>query len=175
MSLRIALLGMLAAKGPASGYELAKLFDRSINLAWQAKHSQIYPELGKMVESGAVTVEEAGGGRGRKVCTVTQAGRDEIKQWLTDGDLHRSVRNEIALRAFLVPILPPAEAAAVMRAEAERQAAQVAELTELKARDKPGTPTEPSFGTYALDLGIRSAELIRQWATETADDLERRS
>ncbi|MEU6483495.1 PadR family transcriptional regulator [Streptomyces sp. NPDC046887] len=177
MSLRIALLGTLASKGPASGYELAKTFDDVINQVWQAKHSQIYPELAKMVESGAVTVEETGGGRGRKVYTITEAGRTEIDAWVAHPEPHRAVRNETALRAFLLPLLPPDRAAATMRGLAERHAALLDDLlkdrAEIEARgDAPG---EPPFGGYALDLGIRTFTVLRDWAQETAEDLERRA
>ncbi|MEU8825231.1 PadR family transcriptional regulator [Streptomyces sp. NPDC048636] len=175
MSLRIALLGTLASRGPASGYELAKRFEDSINLVWQAKHSQIYPELAKMVQGGAVTVEDVGGGRGRKVYTVTDVGRDEIVQWVTGEDPYRSVRNVTALRGFLVPLLPPDQAVAVMRAEADRHTAVLAELTQRKADVEARTgPDESVFGAYALDLGIRTTEMLRQWAIDTAEDLERR-
>jgi DNA-binding PadR family transcriptional regulator len=176
MSLRIALLGTLAAHGPASGYELSKAFDDSVNHVWQAKHSQIYPELAKMVTSGAVTVEDAGGGRGRKVYTVTETGQGEIINWLTDENTHRSNRNETALRAFLISLLEPREAAAVMRAEADRHSARLDELEKLRAVvDGRQKPDGPRFGNYALDLGIRTTRMLQQWAVDTAEDLERRS
>ena len=58
MSLRHALLGLLA-QGPASGYDLTRAFDGGIGrYAWQAGHSRIYPELGKMTEAGQVVVDE---------------------------------------------------------------------------------------------------------------------
>ncbi len=176
MSLRIALLGTLAHHGPASGYELAKRFDASFNLVWQAKHSQIYPELARMVESGAVTVEDGGGGRGRKVYTVTDAGRDEVVQWVTGEDPYRNVRNVTALRGFLVTLLPPDEAGAAMRAEEARHAATLAGLLELQEEvDARTAPDSPPFGAYALDLGLRTTRMLEQWAADTAEDLERRA
>ncbi|MEU3027702.1 PadR family transcriptional regulator [Streptomyces incarnatus] len=176
MSLRIALLGTLAFTGPASGYELAKQFDSSVNHIWQAKHSQIYPELAKMVKTGAVTVEEVGDGRGRKIYTVTDAGREEITRWACDGDPHRNVRDETALRGFLVTLLPPAQGAAVMRAEESRFAARLAEMEALKAEVEARTTAQsPRFGLYAIDLGLRTHQMLRQWAADTAEDLERRA
>ncbi|MEU9706871.1 helix-turn-helix transcriptional regulator [Streptomyces sp. NPDC047981] len=176
MSLRIALLGTLAFHGPASGYELAKRFDASMNLVWQAKHSQIYPELSKLVQTGAATVEAAGDGRGRKIYTVTEEGRNEIVQWVTNDDMHRRIRSETALRGFLVTLLPPDEAADVMRAEAEYHANRLAELEVHQAAVAAKTAPDdtPLFGTYALDLGLRITRVLSQWAAGTAEDLERR-
>ncbi|MEU0283972.1 PadR family transcriptional regulator [Streptomyces sp. NPDC006195] len=176
MSLRIALLGTLAFHGPASGYELAKRFDASVNYVWQAKHSQIYPELAKMVQTGAVTVEDAGGGRGRKVYTVTDSGRDEIAHWAGAEDPYRSIRNGSALRGFLVTLLPPDEAAAAMRAEEARHSVALAGLLTLeKEVDARTAPDSPPFGEYALDLGLRTTRMLQQWAADTAEDLERRA
>ncbi len=41
MSLRHALLGLLS-EGPASGYDLLKLFDNSLANVWPATQSQLY-------------------------------------------------------------------------------------------------------------------------------------
>lgn len=175
MSLRIALLGMLAANGPASGYELTKQFDNSMNLAWQAKHSQIYPELAKMVASNAVVMEDLGDLRRRKVYTITDSGRQEIVQWLTSEDIPRNTRSELALRGFLVTLLEAAQAAALMREEADRLAAEIKELEDLQQAKAASTGPEPPFGRYALDLGIRVARARQQWAADTAADLETRA
>ncbi|PRC47663.1 PadR family transcriptional regulator, partial [Mycobacterium sp. ITM-2017-0098] len=43
MSLRIAALGLLA-EGPASGYDLLKLFEKSMANVWPATQSQLYSE-----------------------------------------------------------------------------------------------------------------------------------
>ncbi|MEU8759728.1 PadR family transcriptional regulator [Streptomyces sp. NPDC048659] len=175
MSLRIALLGTLAHHGPATGYELAKRFDTSVNLVWQARHGQIYPELAKMEASGAVTVENAGDGRGRKVYTVTEAGRDEVSAWVHGDDHFRGVRNESALRGFLVSLLPPRDAAAVMRAEEARHAARLDDVLRLKEEVEARTAPADPFGKYALDLGVRNATMMRDWAADTARDLEERA
>ena len=42
----------LYATGPASGYDLAKSFERSLNHVWQAGHTQIYPELVRWPPTG---------------------------------------------------------------------------------------------------------------------------
>ncbi|WP_406318700.1 PadR family transcriptional regulator [Streptosporangium sp. NBC_01639] len=177
MSLRMALLGLLTSAGPASGYDLTKLFESSINHAWQAKHSQIYPELNKMTADGLVTVEEEGP-RGRKTYTITGEGTRELRGWLIGKEPSRSFRSEGALRAFLLPTLEPHEAVALLRAEAEAYGAKLAELEELRERKAAGCAADDppdkgsQFGKYALDLGIRQARTIRAWAEETAAEIE---
>ncbi|MFE1172244.1 PadR family transcriptional regulator [Streptomyces sp. NPDC058773] len=174
MSKSLRLRSMLAANGPASGYELAKQFDSSINLAWRAKHSQIYPELARMVASDAATVEDTGDTRRRKVYTITDTGRQEITQWLTGEETSSNVRSELALRAFLVGLLDPAQAAELIRQEADRLAAQLQQLEGLRSALDESAASQAPFGSYALDLGIRVARARHEWAGDTAADLERR-
>ncbi|WP_433251886.1 PadR family transcriptional regulator [Streptosporangium sp. CA-135522] len=169
MSLRIALLGLLTAAGPASGYDLTKRFESSINHAWQARHSQIYPELNKMAADGLVTVQEEGS-RGRKTYTITEEGGRELRTWLIEKEPSRSYRSEGALRAFLLPTLEPHEAVALLRAEARAYDARLAELEALRMA-KPSWKS-PGFGEYALDLGIRQTRLMRDWSEETATQIE---
>ncbi|MEV4187712.1 PadR family transcriptional regulator [Streptosporangium canum] len=169
MSLRIALLGLLTAAGPASGYDLTKLFESSISNAWQARHSQIYPELNKMAAEGLITVEEKGP-RGRKTYAITDEGARELRVWLIEKEPSRSHRSEGALRAFLLPTLEPHEAAALLRVEAASYSVRLAELEALHAAKSSWK--EPGFGHYALDLGIRQTRLMRDWAEETAAEIE---
>ncbi|MFH8340146.1 hypothetical protein [Streptomyces sp. AM6-12] len=42
----------------------------------------------------------------------------------------------------------------------------------MAARTKPDSPV---FGGYALDLGVRTARMMRDWAADTAAEIERRA
>ncbi|WP_329090210.1 MULTISPECIES: PadR family transcriptional regulator [unclassified Streptosporangium] len=168
MSLRIALLGLLTITGPASGYDLTKLFERSINYAWQAGHSQIYPELNKMAADGWVAVEQEGP-RGRKTYTITDEGALELRRWLLEKEPSRSHRDEGLLRAFLLPTLEPHEAVALLRTEAEAYNAMLAHLETLR---ESGNRKGGGFGNYALDLGIRKTRTVSDWAADTAAAIE---
>src|ERR687885_279786 len=53
-SLGYALLGLLARE-PLSGYDLASRMKERVGFFWQARHSQIYPELGRLEGEGMVT------------------------------------------------------------------------------------------------------------------------
>jgi len=57
MSLRHALLGLLA-DGPASGYDLMKVFDRSLAFVWPATQSQLYGELNRLADDDRATVRD---------------------------------------------------------------------------------------------------------------------
>ena len=72
MSLRHALLGALADQ-PRSGYALLKHFEQSLAYAWPASHSQIYPELARLLEDGLIEESETGARRSRTYA-ITRSG-----------------------------------------------------------------------------------------------------
>ncbi|MGP4020916.1 PadR family transcriptional regulator [Saccharopolyspora sp. 5N708] len=163
MSLRYALLGLLADQ-PQSGYDLTQRFELSLKrYAWHAGHSQIYPELNKLAASDLITVV-AEGARGRRTYALTDAGRQELREWLTDRPSAQPVRNEFVLRLFLLSTLDPPEALPILRAMLlhARQ-----ELTELRSRSgnidvAPGEPME--FGRLAAEYGLRQYQAMIDWA-----------
>ena len=52
-TLKYAILGLLNKKS-MTGYELKKEFETTLFEFWNAKHSQIYPELKALTENGLV-------------------------------------------------------------------------------------------------------------------------
>ncbi len=162
MSLRHALLGLLA-RGPASGYELTKVFEISLSNVWSAKHSQIYPELRRMTDDGWLAVG-AEGSRGRKEYEITAAGRAELRRWLTEVEPERSGRNESMLRVFFLWTLTPEEAAAYLEAEAVayRAAGEGLEaIDEVVPWDRSGADL---MGRLALEQGRRWSAMNAEWA-----------
>ncbi|MEV4800900.1 PadR family transcriptional regulator [Nonomuraea sp. NPDC049421] len=161
MSLRIALLGLLSAVGPASGYDLAKTFDHSLNHVWQAGHTQIYPELVKMTADGLVEVESEGA-RGRKIYRITPDGRRELRGWMEEHDAAMTVRSEVALQAFLLHLVDGDQAVAVVERIRARYVARLEKLESLR----PG-----EFGHHAHTLGLAMARAGLQWADDTLAEL----
>ncbi len=167
MSLRHAVLGLLASQ-PATGYDLAQKFDRSLANAWHASHSQIYPELAKLHAAGMVEVVGEGPRRSR-TWAVTDEGHDELRRWMLESEPNRSQRNETAVRWFLLGLLPVAQRRVALERELafcddelERLGA-VAEL--LDAAPAPG-PFRPT-----VDLGLRFSAVMRDWLQEQRDAL----
>ncbi|MBA3333842.1 MAG: PadR family transcriptional regulator [Actinobacteria bacterium] len=108
MSLRHALLGALADQ-PRSGYELLKHFEQSLAYAWPASHSQIYPELGRLLSEQLIE-QTAAGARGSKTYALTDTGLAEVRRWLRETEPDRRVRNDALLRMFFLWLLEPDEA-----------------------------------------------------------------
>jgi DNA-binding PadR family transcriptional regulator len=167
MSLRAALLGLIQVAGPSSGYDLTKRFEGSLAHVWQASHSQIYPELNRMAADGLLAVEEEGP-RGRKTYAITAAGEAELHRWLTETQHEQRIRNEAALRAFLLPLLPREEAMELLTEELRGAEARTADLQALQCH-----VGESSFGRYALERGIRHHAATREWALWAIERLQK--
>lgn len=55
-TLKYAILGLLN-KEPMTGYDIGKEFSKDLGEFWTAKHSQIYPELKKLLNEGLIVYE----------------------------------------------------------------------------------------------------------------------
>jgi len=103
-----ALLGWLTTE-PMSGYDLKKKTEQYIGHFWYGSFGQIYPLLHKMLEEELVEVhEETTEGRpSKKVYSITDKGRELLREWMsapTEDDLFRS---EILLKIFFGSLASP--------------------------------------------------------------------
>jgi DNA-binding PadR family transcriptional regulator len=172
MSLRHALLGLLAQE-PASGYDLTRYFEGDLGrYAWQAGHTRIYPELVKMAEEGLVTVESTGA-RGRKTYALTDEGRVELRSWLLSPPEQATVRDETVLRMFLVQSLEPADARTLLSSIAEHCDAELARLRPVMERiDRAEGVDALPFGRLAGEYGVRQYDAVARWARWALERLD---
>ena len=162
MSLRHALLGLLA-DGPASGYDLMKVFDRSLAFVWPATQSQLYGELNRLADDDLIVVSHQGP-RGRKDYTITDQGRAELERWITDVEPDRVRRNDAMLRVFFLGTVGPDQAKAYL----EREAAvheSLEQLLETIARDTDWDTSDFNrYGHLVIESGQRYAHAQAEWA-----------
>ncbi|WP_432824575.1 PadR family transcriptional regulator [Dactylosporangium sp. CA-092794] len=169
MSLRFALLGLLAEE-PSSGYDLARKFERNLRrYAWHAQHSQIYPELNRLAADGLATVVEEGP-RGRRTYAITDAGRTELRAWVLDPNDEPVVRNEHTLKLFLLSTLDAEDARKVLRYQAE---GSLQEYERLRAAiDEADRGGHPAVALFSAELGARYFLTLHEWALWALDRLD---
>ncbi|MEU7874587.1 PadR family transcriptional regulator [Dactylosporangium sp. NPDC049140] len=171
MSLRFALLGLLAEE-PASGYDLARKFENGLRRhAWHAQQSQIYPELNRLAADGLAAVV-AEGARGRRTYAITGTGRAELRRWVMDLDDEPVVRNEFALRLFLLSTLEADDARAVLRQVAD---GCLREHERLRAAvtGRVGPDATVPVGLFAAEMGARYFLSVHEWAIWALEHLDR--
>jgi PadR family transcriptional regulator AphA len=160
MALRYALLGALADQ-PRTGYELLKHFQQSLAYAWPASHSQIYPELARLLEDGLI--EQTGtGARNSKTYAVTEAGLGQLRTWLRETEPDRRVRSDAALRTFFLWLLEPDEAREQLEGERSYWQGVLDEF--LRIREEPtGHNKKARTFRIALEGGIQTVEARLAW------------
>ncbi len=169
VSLRYAVLGLLARK-PSTGYELTQSFDRTLNNAWHATHSQIYPELAKLQAAGLIEVVGEGP-RNSRTYAVTDAGRQEMRDWLVETEPNRAQRNEGAVRFFLTLLLEPDDRAKAFARDLDFVRRQTAYLTQIDEEVAAAPQPQPMRPT--IDLGLRLNAVFEAWLQERIDDARR--
>ncbi|HEV2374390.1 MAG TPA: PadR family transcriptional regulator [Streptosporangiaceae bacterium] len=174
MSLRHALLGLLR-EGPASGYDLMRVFKRSLHNTWPATQSQVYTELTKLADAGLLAVT-AHGARGRKEYTLTATGLAELRRWLVETQPDLFPRSDGLLRVFLLGALTQDQAKGYLTWLADRAAENLTVLETLESEinwDDPDDLTQ--YGRLVMEYGKRLQAMNREWATWAAEQVGARS
>lgn len=162
MSLRHAVLGLIAEMDGASGYDLLKTFEISLGNVWPARQSQLYGELGKLTDAGLIEVAEEGP-RGRKEYRITGPGRAELHRWLVDVEPKPNRRDDALLRIFFLGQVAPEEAQDYMRRHVDVMGRRLDELTALEQKVDWGDDDLSVYGRLAIEYGKRYLAMRRDW------------
>ena len=97
MALRDAVLAALL-EGEASGYDLAKRFDRSVANFWTATPQQLYRELDRLAADGLIEARVVPQQRRptKRLYTLTTAGHDAIRAFTCQQPKPTAIREAVA-------------------------------------------------------------------------------
>lgn len=161
MSLRHGLLDLLAG-GPKSGYDLAQYFSASMGNVWPAQHSQIYPELAKLVSEGLIT-QTGVGPRGKKVYETTPNGLEALRSWLRHSEPDYSVRYEALLRVFCLWVLPKDEALALLDRDRAEYAGHLDQIDKAIATVDWASTQTTRGARLSIEFGRRFYAMQLEW------------
>jgi DNA-binding PadR family transcriptional regulator len=154
------ILGMVS-KEPRSGYEIKAMVDGSTRFFWAASYGQIYPELKRLSDAGLVAgAANPTGGRKRTVYRITADGEEELKAWLRQPPDTYEMREEGLLKLFFANLLPPGEAAEILRAMREHR---LSVCEQLRAMEPVALEKEDPFPLLVLRGGIEFNEWFADW------------
>lgn len=175
MSLRIALLGLLAVE-PASGYDLKRAINRSTYFIWNATGPQIYTTLHKLREEGFITSQELPqrGKPDKQVHTITDRGRQALASFVSEPIRASVTRDEVLLRIFFGNFAPRGAMRRELEAYLERIREERAtmEATEARILAHPGRKHDArrfqllSLRIKVAQYGAMERELIGFLASE---------
>ncbi|HEY4811422.1 MAG TPA: PadR family transcriptional regulator [Solirubrobacteraceae bacterium] len=151
------VLGLLSMAGAATPYDLKQMTSASVGHFWSFPHSQLYAEPERLTRAGYLTQNQESGGRRRKRYTLTDRGREVLKQWLgvPSPDLYE-LRDLALLKLFL-----GADTKQLAEAQLQTHKDRLSEYEALREQFTDAAPEGPRF---ALDLGIRhERETVEFW------------
>lgn len=175
MSIRGAILGCLSWK-PFTGYELKKLFADSASLPWSGNNNQIYGSLIALHKEGKVDIEVQVQEKypARKVYTLTEAGRAELKAWLLSTPSLPEQRKLFHIQLAWAEGLSPAELDGLFASYEESLANAI--LIE-KAISRKGRPAPARSEREALlwrrieEASLAGLEAELAWARDLRQEL----
>jgi DNA-binding PadR family transcriptional regulator len=179
-TLGYALLNLIACE-PQTGYDLSRTLQERISFFWQAKHSQIYPELAKLESAGFITHEvvRQTDKPDKKIYTITDAGLAALRVWAVAPLEIAPSRDELLVKTAAFWQADPAAAAALLRDHERQHAEQLALYEGIRAAledewERAGRRHDlPWFGNYlTLMRGIGYEREYRDWCRWAAAMME---
>ncbi len=76
------VLGLLAAAGEATPYDLKNMVAGSVGHFWSLQHAQLYTESARLAEAGLLSERREEGGRRRRFYSLTEEGTRAFEEWL---------------------------------------------------------------------------------------------
>ena len=152
MELEFALLGLLVS-GPKSGYDMKKLLAESDSLHWSGNNNQVYSALVSLHREGLAERElhQPNEGPGKKVYSITPAGREALRGWLLGAVGLPQVRLPVLAHLLGAELLSSEELDAMLGAYEEELRLKIAGLEEMERRGH-----RPSFGDARQQLVWRA-------------------
>ena len=169
MSLKHAILGFLNYM-PFSGYDLKKVFDTSVQHFWPADQSQIYRTLSRLSEAGLVEVQvvEQEDRPDRKVYSITDEGRQELRGWLAKPLPLEKARHATLIQVFFAGQLDDQAILSMLEREANATRELIARYSEVPEASAPyvdmvGSAREAFFWLLTLDFGVHITQAKLAW------------
>ena len=160
-TLKYAILGLLNKKS-MTGYELTKEFETTLFEFWNAKHSQIYPELRALTETGLVEykIEISGSVLEKKVYSITKSGKDEFIKWVNRRQKIKTMpKDEFRLQLYFSGCIDRNERLSLLNDMLKQHKERLKELGEISKKFEPSPPEdEEMFCTYMVFLGAVARE-----------------
>lgn len=169
MSLPHALLTALLEHAPATGFELARRFDRSMGYYWHASHQQIYRELAQMEAQGWVSTTRDPQDSRRKLYAIEGAGRDELLRWVHTPSAPVPLRESLMIKLRADSLLGPCELEDEIRqriAQHEKRLAQYQHMHAQFFAQMAGASRQVRMQRLILETGMayeqHSADIFNQ-------------
>jgi PadR family transcriptional regulator, regulatory protein AphA len=169
---RFAILGMLALGKKKSGYDLKKAIAASTANFWSESYGNIYPTLRKLLEEGAIREDNEkapASKRQKQLYSITEKGRQALRQWLRQPAAVRSEDNELLLKLFFGSMMPVGESQALVAVHRDHHIALLEKFDAIERSISTGPNTEEQkvYLRATVSYGKAVSRALIHWSDAT--------
>lgn len=161
------VLGMVAAFGPMTSYQLEQRVAATVGSFWLFPHSQLYAEPRRLADAGLLEETVENGGRRRRTYAITEAGLTALHSWFAEPEHGRTEARDLGLLKLFFADLAGPDA---VRRLAEDQA-RTHRTRERELSDRRRELSRQDAGRHmlaTLELGVRHASTFAAFWEELA-------
>lgn len=171
-----ALLAQLSLR-PWSTYELAQQRVRYFRFVWPRAESAIYREVKKLAEDGLVEGRtEHTGKRSRTVYSITEAGLEELREWLNTPIAPFAMEFEGMMRLFIAQLGTTGDIIATLeqvRQDAQDMLGFGGEVKREYLDGRGALQDQAYIRAVAVDFFISLLNTVEAWSDRTLAEIER--
>jgi DNA-binding PadR family transcriptional regulator len=170
-----AVLAQVAVR-PWSTYELAQQRVRYFRYVWPRAESAIYREVKRLSSMGLLKEKkEHVGKRARTVYSITEKGREALREWLATPVSPFAMDFEAMIRLFVAPLGTKGEIIATLKLVLEDAREMLRFGGQVKQEFLEGmavTQDQVYIRALAVDFFISLLNTVEAWAQRTLDEIE---
>lgn len=171
-----ALLAQLSLR-PWSTYELAQQRVRYFRFVWPRAESAIYREVKKLAEDGLVAGRtEHTGKRSRTIYSITEAGLEELREWLNTPIAPFAMEFEGMMRLFIAQLGSTEDIIATLeqvRQDARDMLGFGGEVKQEYLDGRGALQDQAYIRALAVDFFISMLNMVEAWSDRTLAEIER--
>jgi DNA-binding PadR family transcriptional regulator len=166
MSVPLTLLGLLERE-PSHGYDLKRDYDTYFGRGKPLPYGQVYATLGRLARDGKAIAgpTEHGEGPDRKRYAITEAGVEEVEQWLKEPAAPEPHLQTVLFAKVVLSLMLDRPADRYLDLQRAAHLQRMRELTELKHQGSLVDTLLADHGLYHLEADLR-------WIDHTAARLD---
>ncbi len=179
---KFAILGMLSHES-LTGYDLKKRMEFTIGFFWpDLSFSKIYPNLKKLEVEELVRMKKIEGENrpDRKIYTITEKGRLELKEWISlpiDMEKSRnmfSIMQELLLKLFFGGITSVEDSIEFISISAEqfKQSQNLLEQFEVNLKENLKNSDDHYYFLTTVLMGIEVSKAVISWSKKAKELLK---
>ena len=167
---KYAVMGVLSIY-PSSGYDIKKFMECSTSNFWSESYGQIYPILKQLVEEGLADrhTEKQEGKPEKYIYTLTEQGKEELRDWLSESVESAVERNELLLKLFFGEHIPLEKNKEHIHAFQELQSHLLAKYEGIERELVAAVQDDVTFSYRVMTVryGIHRCRALLIWCDET--------